>query len=80
MADELVARRIDVAAAGYWRSYKLTFLARERVKIASTEVSRITRYDWLAQQQGDRLLTLSAEPCTTDQPPVHGWYLCRRGR
>jgi hypothetical protein len=80
IADELVARRIDVAAAGYWRSYKLTFLSRERVKIASTEVMRITRYDWLAQQQGERLLTLSAEPCATDQPPVHGWYLCRGGR
>jgi hypothetical protein len=79
LADGLAARGIEVAAAGYWRAYKLTYLTGERVKIASTDVSRIAEYDRLAQAQGDRLIVLRPEPCDTDQPPLNGWYLCRVG-
>jgi hypothetical protein len=78
-ADELVVRGIEVAAADYWDAYRLTFLSGERVKIASTGVSRVTRYGWLAQQEGDRLILLSREPCASDQPPIRPWYLCRAG-
>jgi hypothetical protein len=80
MADDLVARHIDVAAAGYWRAYKLTFLAQERVTLASTDVVRIDEYQRRAQEAGDRLLVLSPNPCPTNQPPVSGWYLCEAGR
>jgi hypothetical protein len=63
---------ITVAAADYWRAYKLTFLSRERVQVASRDRDR-------AQEEGDRLLVLRPEPCESDQPPVHGWYLCPVG-
>jgi hypothetical protein len=82
MADAMVARGVKVSAAGYWRAYKLTFLSGERVQIASTDVTRITRYDWLAQQEGDQLLVLRPEPCAGEPPlvPGMGWYLCRDGQ
>lgn len=79
-AGYMVTRGIHVAAAGYWRAYKLTFLSKERVQIASTDVTRISRYDRLAEQEGDRLLVLQPDPCRSDQPPIGGWYLCRAER
>src|SRR5581483_9107339 len=41
LADELVARGIRTAEAGYWRAYRTTFLAKERVKITATDHMRI---------------------------------------
>jgi hypothetical protein len=79
LADGLAARGVSVAAAGYWRAYKLTFLARERVKIASTDVNRIDEYAELAHQQGGRLVVLQEQPCASDLAPIGGWYLCRWG-
>ncbi len=78
LADGLVARGIRVARAGYWRSYKLTFLSRERVKIASSELERIEEYDRLAREAGDGLVVLETAPCG-DRPSIHGYYLCRPG-
>jgi hypothetical protein len=78
LADGLVARGIHVAAAGYWRAYRVTFLARERVKVASTDVNRIDEYQRRAKAQGDKLIVISDEPCTGDR--VGRWYLCQEAR
>jgi hypothetical protein len=75
LADGLVARGIRVAAAGYWRAYRVTFLARERVKVASTDVNRIDEYRRLANAEGDRLIVISDEPCAGDR--LGRWYLCQ---
>lgn len=79
LADGLVERGVRVAAAGYWRSYKLTFLARERVKVASLEMNRIDEYQVLADAEGPSLVVLRTEPCASDLPPIGGWHLCRKG-
>jgi hypothetical protein len=79
LADGLAARGLHVAAAGYWRAYKLTFLSRERVKVASTDVNRIDEYAELAHQQGPNLVVLQDRPCASDLAPIGGWYLCRWG-
>ncbi len=76
LADGLVAHHVRVARAGYWRAYKITFLARERVKIASSDANRIDEYERLARQAGDRLVVLEPEPCGDERPSVVGWYLC----
>lgn len=52
LADALVDHGIAVARAPYWVAYKLTFLSAERVKIASTDVVRITEYQRLASAAG----------------------------
>lgn len=78
LADALVARGITVAAAPYWRAYRATFLARERVKIASTDFNRIEEYQELARREGPALIVLQTEPCQTDLAPIGYWYLCRR--
>ena len=75
LADALVARGVTVTEANYWRAYKLTFLARERVKVSSIEFARITEYQWLASTQGDKLRQLSERPCDRGEP-IEGWFLC----
>lgn len=75
----LDARGIHVAEAGYWRAYKVTFLARERVKIASTDVVRIDEYQRLAREAGPALVRISEEPCPGGEA-VSVWYLCRGDR
>jgi hypothetical protein len=76
LADALVARDIEVAEAGYWRAYKVAFLANERVRIASTDVARITEYQRLAEAAGDDLVRISDEPCEGGEV-VGPWMLCR---
>jgi hypothetical protein len=52
LADELIATHVTVAKAPYWIAYKLTYVARERVKVASTDVVRIEEYQKLADAAG----------------------------
>ena len=76
IADALEARGVRVAAANYWRAYKITFLTRERVRIASEDYVRIDEYQKLAEAEGDRLLHLRDRPCPGGEP-VGTMYLCR---
>lgn len=78
LADELADRRIDVAASGYWRAYKLTFLTGERVKVASSDFIRITEYQQLAREKGAELIEIREEPCPGGER-IASWYLCRAG-
>jgi hypothetical protein len=75
LADGLVARGIAVAEASYWRAYEVTFLARERVKVASTEVVRIEEYQRLAASARG-LVAISDAPCPGGER-VAIYYLCR---
>ena len=37
-------RRVPVASAGYWQAYEITFLSRERLRVASRDFVRIQEY------------------------------------
>jgi hypothetical protein len=76
LADELVRRHIHVAMAGYWRAYKITFLTNEQVKVASSDVVRISEYQRLANAEGPDLITIQDEPCPGGDH-VSAWYLCK---
>jgi hypothetical protein len=73
--DTLVARGLPVAEADYWRAYKITFLAAEKIKVASTNVSRIAEYQELAGAAGDNLLRIQEAPCTNGER-IGGFFLC----
>jgi hypothetical protein len=79
LADELVRRHIRVAMAGYWRAYKITFLTDEQVKVASSDVVRISEYQRLADAEGPNLITIQDEPCAGGEH-VSAWYLCKATR
>ena len=77
LGTALEARGISVAEAPYWRAYKLTFMSGERVRVASTDVARITEYQRLAEAEGDALVRISESPCDGGER-IGDWYLCRR--
>ncbi|TAK16455.1 MAG: hypothetical protein EPO35_05295 [Acidobacteria bacterium] len=52
LADGLVEKGVTAARAPYWIAYKLTYLSRERLKVASTDVVRIDEYQKLADAAG----------------------------
>jgi hypothetical protein len=75
LADRLVERRVPVAYAGYWEAYVTTFIARERVRVASSDVVRIQEYqDLFFERTGDARLLRQA-PCPGGER-VARWYLC----
>lgn len=79
IVSALEARGVSVADAPYWRAYKLTFLMRERVKVASTDVVRIAEYQRLASAAGADLVRVLEEPCAGGTQ-VGTWYLCPHAR
>jgi hypothetical protein len=75
LARALEARQIRVAEANYWLAYKVTFLTKERIKVASTDVVRIDEYQRLARAAGSHLVLIADRPCTGGTP-VSLWFLC----
>lgn len=75
LANALEARHVHIAESGYWRAYKLSFLTRERVKVASTDVVRIDEYQRLAHEAGSGLVAIDEAPCPGGER-VSLWYLC----
>lgn len=63
LADDLVAHGIHYARGGYWDAYVVTFLARERVIVASTEQVRISSYQALVDAHESEAVTLVRQPC-----------------
>jgi hypothetical protein len=77
LADELAARRVEVAEAGYWQAYRLTFLSRERVRVASNDFMRIDEYQAVAHARPAEGVRISERPCP-DGELLAGLYLCKR--
>ena len=63
LADYLVNHGIRYARGGYWDAYIVTFLARERVVIASNEQVRISVYRALVDEHAAEAVTLVRQPC-----------------
>ena len=74
IADRLVARHVDVAEAGYWDAYLITFLARERVRVASQDFIRVDEYQQVAAERSPNV-TIRDEPCR-DGERIGNKYLC----
>jgi hypothetical protein len=76
IADALVARGRTAAISTYWRAYKITYIAQERVKVAAVDFVRIEEYQRLADAEGERLIEIRETPCP-EAEQVGVWYLCR---
>jgi hypothetical protein len=63
LADYLTTHRIKWAWAGYWDSYRITFLAHERVIVASTETVRIPDYQTRVERNRLNAARLVRIPC-----------------
>jgi hypothetical protein len=63
LADYLTSHRIKYGRAGYWDSYRVTFLSRERVILASTETVRIPGYQTRVDRNQSNAVTIVRLPC-----------------
>ena len=76
LADRLVERHVPVASAGYWQAYVTTFVAQERVRVASNDFVRIQEYQDLFFERLRDARVLEDHPCPGGER-VAGWYLCK---
>ena len=80
LATYLVDHGIAYARADYWTAYVTTFLANEKVVLASTDTVRITSYQDAVEQNRDRAVNVQRQPCGNGQgaEAVAGAYwVCR---
>ena len=79
LAAHLEAIGVTAARAGYWRAYELSFITRERVKVASTDMERIREYRERANAAGPATVIIDAQPCEGRQEleVFEGWHLCK---
>ena len=64
LSDYLMSHRIKYAWAGYWDSYRVTFLSRERVIVASTETVRIPGYQTRVKENAPSAARIVRQPCS----------------
>jgi hypothetical protein len=76
LTDGLIARRVPVASAGYWEAYIATFVAQERVRVASTDFVRIEEYQNLLAEHAHDARVLEHRPCPGGDR-IDRWYVCR---
>jgi hypothetical protein len=76
IADRLVDRHVPAAAAGYWQAYEITFLARERLRVASRDFVRIQEYQDLFIERMREALVIQENPCPGGER-IAQWYLCK---
>jgi hypothetical protein len=76
LADRLVERQVPVASAGYWEAYAVTFVAQERVRVASNDFVRIQEYQDLFIERLRDALAVENQPCPGGER-VARWYLCK---
>ena len=75
LANYLVGNDIQYGQADYWTAYQVVFLARERVKLAAPEFSRISEYQRLFEAHRSEAVTISRKACQAGTQ-VRGWYIC----
>ena len=75
IADRLVTRNVASARAGYWDAYKITFLAREQVRVASDDFIRIQEYHDVLPESADAVVRIRDRPCPNGEL-IGDLYLC----
>lgn len=83
LATYLLDHDIKYARADYWTAYTTTFLAEEKVVVASTTTVRITDYQREVAANDDQAVNIQREPCTGSdgEEAVTGTYwICRRSK
>ena len=63
LAADLVAHGVRYGRAEYWDAYVVTFFARERVVLASTDTVRISAYQTLVDAHASEAVTIRRWPC-----------------
>ena len=77
IVDQLLADGTATAKGSYWQAYALTFVAREQVRVASSDFVRILEYEEAFDRDATHAATLSDVPCPGGRY-AGGVYICRQ--
>jgi hypothetical protein len=77
IARQLEARGIQYATSDYWIAYSVTFLTKEKTKIASTDLVRIREYNRLVDAHPDEAIRIARDACPNGQRVMDGIYFCK---
>jgi hypothetical protein len=80
MADYLVNHGYRYARGDFWDADSITFLANERVIVASTNVVFIREYQWLVAEHPEDAVSIEHGPCPGGTRVFDRIYVCPPGR
>ena len=73
----LNAHHIRYAYADYWTSYYVTFMTRERIIVASTEVVKVRTYNNDVDAHRAEAILISRRPCPGGEQLTAAFWSCR---
>jgi hypothetical protein len=73
LARALTARGVKYAEANYWTAYPVSFLSGERVRVASSDVSRVEEYRRLFSGHRDEAVIIERSRCDGCTPVAGAW-------
>ena len=73
----LDARHIRYAYADYWTSYYVTFLTRERIVVASTEVVKVRTHNNEVDVHRGEATLISRRPCNGGEQLTAAFWSCK---
>ena len=74
----LDARGARYAYADYWTAYYVSFMTRERIVVATTEVTKVKEYDRIVESHRDEVILISRRPCNGGEQLTPAFWVCRR--
>jgi hypothetical protein len=74
----LDARGIRYAYADYWTAYYVSFMTRERIVVAATEVTKVRDYDRIVESHRAEAVLISRRPCDGGERLTPLFWACRR--
>ena len=82
IVTRLEDRHVRLALGDYWKAYIITFLSGEQIKVAATEVERISEYMTLVGRPSEAnspggIVVIQKAPCPGGEQ-IAGAYLCAR--
>lgn len=73
----LDARGIRYASSDYWTAYYVSFMTRERIIVAATEIPRVKSYQETVDAHRDEAVLISRRPCPGGEPLTPAFWGCR---
>src|SRR5205823_1017641 len=72
----LRAKGVRYGTADYWLAYYVSFMTKERMIFAATDVQRVYSYNQIVADHASEAIHLSRRPCAGGAELIRGVYQC----
>src|SRR3954468_23658422 len=77
LIQALEQRGVRYAYADYWTAYYVTFMTRERIIVASTEIVKVRSHNREVDTHRNEAIVISRQACPDGQPLTPAFWACR---